>query len=180
MRLQSDRLLLREFTADDWPTVLAYQSDERYLLHYAWTQRTEQDVRDFVQLFIDWQNETPRTKFQLAIEYNGQLIGNCGLRQDEEQQANIGFEIAPTHWRQGYATEATRTICQYGFNDLNLHRIWSWCLADNQPSARVLEKLGLRQEGRLVQREFIKGQWRDHLLYAILEDEWQTHHPNIE
>lgn len=181
MQLHTNRLLLREFTPDDWPAVLAYQSDPRYLRYYPWTERTAQDARDFIQLFIDWQNEPRRSKFQLAIESNGQLIGNCGLRRDEEAQANIGYEIAPDHWGQGYATEAARTLCQFGFNDLNLHRIWSWCLADNQPSARVLEKLGMRQEGRLVQREFIKGQWRDHLLYAILKDEWNTQsHPKIK
>ncbi|MBX0328846.1 GNAT family N-acetyltransferase [Oscillochloris sp. ZM17-4] len=51
--------------------------------------------------------------------------------------------------RRGYATEAARAIVAFGFTELLLHRIWSWCIADNLGSARVLEKLGMRPEGRL-------------------------------
>ncbi|CUS06195.1 GCN5-related N-acetyltransferase [Candidatus Promineifilum breve] len=82
MELHTDRLILREFVADDWPAVLAYQSDPRYLRLYEWTARSEADVRAFVQLFIDQQQQRPRTRYQLAItlKADGRLIGNCGIR----------------------------------------------------------------------------------------------------
>jgi RimJ/RimL family protein N-acetyltransferase len=173
VQLQTERLLLREFARDDWPAVLAYQSDPRYLHYYPWTERTERDAREFVGMFIEWQNEAPRSKFQLVIELEGRLIGNCGLRLDDEATGNIGYELNPDHWSLGYATEAARAICDFGFGALKLHRIWSWCLADNRASARVLEKLGMRQEGRQVKSDLVKERWRDRLLYAILESEWQ-------
>jgi len=56
---------------------------------------------------------------------------------------------------------------------LNLHRLTARCLAENSASIRVLEKLGLRREGCLREREFFKGRWWDELLFAQLEREWR-------
>jgi RimJ/RimL family protein N-acetyltransferase len=178
MMLTTDRLLLREFAEDDWPAVLAYQSDPRYLRFYHWTHRTEEDARAFVRMFLDQQAETPRRKYQLAVvlRAKGRLIGNCGIRLNapETRAADIGYELDPRYWGHGYATEAARAIVAFGFEQLGLHRVWSWCIADNVGSARVLEKLGMRREGRLRDHEWFKGRWWDTLLYAILEDEWRS------
>ena len=153
MELITERLILREFNQCDWPAVLVYQSDPRYLRYYPWAERTPEEVQEFVQMFIDQQEERPRTKFQLAIilKPDSQLIGNCGIRLESSGafQGNIGFELSPRHWMRGYATEAAGVSLRVGFTQLNLHRVWSWCIADIRASARVLEKLGMRPEGRL-------------------------------
>ena len=60
MRIATDRLVLRDFVVDDWPTVLACQRDPRYLRPYPWIDRTEAEVRDFVQEFVNQQSERPR------------------------------------------------------------------------------------------------------------------------
>ena len=65
-------------------------------------------------------------------------------------------------------------MVSFGFRELGLDRISSWCIADNAASARVLERLGFRQEGRLRRNEHFKGRWWDTLLYALLRDEWET------
>ena len=182
MRIATDRLVLREFVPDDWPAVLAYQRDPRYLRFYPWTYRTETDVQDFVQMFVDQQAEQPRRKFQLAITLpdDERLIGNCGIRRKPEQdwEADIGYELAPEHWGRGYATEAALAVVSFGFRELELHRISSWCIADNSASARVLEKVGLRPEGRLRENEYFKGRWWDTLLYGVLESEWTSLSPS--
>jgi RimJ/RimL family protein N-acetyltransferase len=176
MELHTLRLLLREFVSADWPAVLAYQRDPRYLQFYEWADRTPGDAQRFVQRFLDQQEELPRRKFQFALvlKETGHLIGNCGIRQAsvEAQEADIGYELSPVYWGHGYATEATRAIVQFGFVELKVHRIWSWCIADNVASAHVLEKLGLNLEGRLREKEYFKGRWWDVLVYSILENEW--------
>lgn len=182
MILTTERLVLREFEEDDWPAVLAYQSDPRYLRYYAWTRRTEADVRAFVRGLMELREEQPRTKYQLAITLpsDGRLIGNCGIRKQspDAREADIGYELDSRYWGHGYATEAARALLVFGFNDLGLHRIWAWCIAENVGSARVLEKLGMRQEGRLCEHEWMKGRWWDTLIYAILEQEWHTSFPS--
>ncbi len=177
MELDTHRLHLREFVASDWPAVLAYQNDSLYLRYYPLVEQTEAGAKSFVQMFLDQQAEQPRRKFQLALTLKSEdaLIGNCGIRVNDPEQgeANIGYEISSAYWGRGYASEAACAIVNFGFEELNLHRVWSWCVAENIGSYRVMEKIGMTCEGRLREREFIKGEWHDHLLYAILKDEWK-------
>jgi [ribosomal protein S5]-alanine N-acetyltransferase len=177
MVLTTQRLILRDFVAEDWQAVLAYQQDPRYLRYYAWTGRTADEVRAFVQMFLDHQEAEPQTRFQLAVtlKEDRRLIGNCGIRLEAPGAAvaDIGYELAPDCWGQGYASEAARAVVDFGFEQLGLHRIWANCLAENVASARVLERLGMRLEGRLRENDYFKGRWWDTLIYAILAHEWQ-------
>jgi ribosomal-protein-alanine N-acetyltransferase len=181
MELLTPRLVLREFRPDDWQAVLAYQRQPLYLRYYAWTDRSPQDARQFVQMFLDHQQTDPRIKFQLAVtlKSSGELIGNCGIRREKpgDHQADIGYELDPRFWGQGYASEAARAVLAFGFTRLKLHRVWAHCVADNLGSARVLAKLGLRREGRLRDAEFYKGRYWDTLIFAILEEEWRARQP---
>jgi RimJ/RimL family protein N-acetyltransferase len=146
------------------------------LEYYPWEGRTEQDVREFIQKFIDWQGEDPRSKYQLAITFPEQerTIGNCGIRMDSQdaKSANIGYEIAPDYWGRGFATESAQAMLTFGFEELKLHRIWAHCVLENIASRHVLENIGMRREGHLRETEFIKGLWRDSYIYAILDHEW--------
>jgi [ribosomal protein S5]-alanine N-acetyltransferase len=182
MILSTERLILRDFVEDDWPAVLAYQQDPLYLRFYDWTGRTPAEVREFVLMFVGNQQEVPRTKFQLAVTLkpDGQLIGNCGIRRKSAEaiEADIGYELNPRYWGKGYATEAARAIVRFGFSELGVHRVWSWCVADNAGSAHVLEKLGMQREGVLREKEYYKGRWWDTLMYAILVYEWQAQQGN--
>jgi ribosomal-protein-alanine N-acetyltransferase len=129
MILTTKRLVLREFEEEDWSTVLAYQSDPRYLRYSHWTHRTEEDVRDFVRMFLGQREEEPRTTFQLAITLasDGRLIGNCGIRlkTPDTREADLGYELDPHFWGSGYATEAANRFLAFGFRDVGLHRIWA-------------------------------------------------------
>ena len=181
MRLETERLILRDFVADDWQRVIEYQTDPLYLRYYEWTaaDRTPENVQEFVGWFLDHQKQQPRIKFQLAIvlKSDNLLIGNCGIRKDSPNafQADIGYELDPKYWNRGYASEATHAIVDFGFSALSLHRVWAWCVADNIGSAHVMEKLGMQLEGRLRENEYYKDRWWDTLMYAILLREWEEH-----
>ena len=175
LQILTKRLRLRELTHADVDAVLSYQSDPRYLRYYEWTLRTRDDVVDFVQMFMDWRDEVPRYRIQLAIELrsSGRLIGNCGIRRKSgaSGEADIGFELDPEYWGNGYATEAGDALVRFGFHELKLHRISSWCIADNVASKRVLEKLGLRLEGRLRENVYFKDRYWDTLVFGMLRSE---------
>lgn len=176
MILTTERLLLRDFGESDWETVLAYQQHPLYLRYNEWTSRTAEDVRAFIQIFMDHQKQVPRVKFQFAVTLRatGQLIGNCGVRREspEAREGDMGYELDPQHWGNGYATEAARAVLDFGFSHMDLLRISAWCVADNVGSARILEKLGMRLERRMRDYQYFKGRWWDTLSYAILYDEW--------
>jgi RimJ/RimL family protein N-acetyltransferase len=184
VELRTARLHLREVRADDWPAILAYQTDPRYLRFYEWESRDEAAVRAFVDRQVANQHEQPRRQFQVAIELvdgpdAGRLIGNCGVRVDDptNRQGNIGYELHPDRWGHGYGSEAARAVLDHGFDALGLHRIWAQCIADNIASAHILEKLGMRREAHYRERSFFKGRWWDTFIYAILEDEWRATRP---
>ena len=177
MELRTERLLLREFTLDEWPVVLAYQSDPLYLRYNIWTERIAEDVRTFVQSFIEAQEQTPRTKYQLAIilPQTGQLIGIGSIRMAQAQATtgDIGYELASPYWGKGYATEVAKTLLKFGFTELGLHRVEASCNADNIGSARVMEKIGMQREAHFRERAWFKGRWWDEFIYAILKPEWE-------
>lgn len=178
MELRTERLLIREFTSEDWKAILAYQSDPLYLRYYKWTERKAEDVRTFIQIFIDWQEQKPRFKYQLAatLPETGQLIGMGGIRlkEPEATTADIGYEFAPSCWGRGYATELAKALLKFGFNELGLHRIEATCNAANTGSARVMEKIGMQREAHFREKAWYKGRWWDEYVYAILKPEWDV------
>ncbi len=184
MQIETKRLLLREFVADDWRPSFEYHGDARYWELYERQDWDETKERERVAMFIDWQRPKPRLRFQLAVmlRAEGRLIGNCGLRvrrsmvqgTDGVWEGDIGYELDPRYWGQGYATEAAAAIVRLGFEDLRLHRIWSFCIADNERSWRLMERLGMRREGHFRENEWMQGRWWDTLVYAFLEEEWRA------
>jgi RimJ/RimL family protein N-acetyltransferase len=80
----------------------------------------------------------------------------------------------PDYGGHGYATEAARVMLRLGFDGLGLHRIIGRIDARNTPSARVLERLGMRPEAHFLQNEMVRGEWTDEIVFAMLEDEWRA------
>ena len=144
MELITERLILREFVESDWEAMLAYENKPLYLRYYEWTTRTKEGVQEFIGWFTAQQQDNPRYKYHLVVTLKdtGRMIGMCGVRKDtfESHKADIGYELDPDYWNKGYATEAARTMLNYGFTHLNAERIWAHCVADNTGSIHVLEK----------------------------------------
>ena len=104
----------------------------------------------------------------------GELVGDCVFfwRSQEHQKGEIGYIFNPAYHGRGLATEAAVALLGLGFEGLGLHRITGHLDARNTASARVLERAGMRLEAHLVENEFVKGEWSDELVYAMLRREW--------
>ena len=178
MQLESERLLLREFALDDWPSVNAYTSDPKVVQYMAFGPTTAEQTREHLSRCLETAAEQPRRIYELAavLRSENHLIGTVTLAvyPDERRQAAFSYLFHPQYWRQGYATEAMRTLISFGFNVLHLHRLADTCDTRNQASARVMEKLGMRREGHLRESIWKDGQWYDEYIYAILAHEWST------
>ncbi|WP_322904083.1 GNAT family protein [Paenibacillus campi] len=106
---------------------------------------------------------------------NGQLVGRIelsGVARGPFQNAGVGYFVDRQHHGHGYATTALRWVTEYAFRKAGLHRIQAGVLPWNEPSKRVLEKVGFRNEGLAKRYLCINGSWEDHLLYAITAEEW--------
>ena len=95
------------------------------------------------------------------------------MKQPESPEATLGYEINPDYWGNGYATEAVKAVVDFGFTQLKLHRISSWCIAENTRSAKVLTKLGMQLEGHQRENEYFKDRYWGSFIFGILEDEWR-------
>jgi ribosomal-protein-alanine N-acetyltransferase len=102
------------------------------------------------------------------------LMGGCTLtnvRRGVTQSAAIGYWIGVPYARQGYMYAAIRLMLPFVFEMLGLHRLEAACIPENEASRNLLMKVGFREEGRARRYLQINGEWRDHILFALLEDE---------
>jgi len=174
MRIETERLIIRDLREDDWEAVHEYASSPLVAEHMQWGPNTEEETKAFLRSAISWQKDDPRMEFELAVTLrgNGKLIGGCGLHADGEI-GEIGYCFHPAYWRQGYASEAAAAMLALGFEDLKLHRIFATCRPENTGSAKVMEHVGMRYEGRLREHIRAKGRWLDSLQYSILDHEFR-------
>jgi RimJ/RimL family protein N-acetyltransferase len=85
----------------------------------------------------------------------------------------LGYCLHQDVWSMGYGTEAARAQLEFAFQQLGLHRVWAGTDPDNAASARILEKLGMTREGHLRENVQVRSEWRDTIVFAILEREWR-------
>lgn len=111
----------------------------------------------------------------LILQGEHSMIGECIYWNFDPgfHCAEIGYELHPAFWNQGIMSETLSAVLAYGFNELGLHRIEANPLAENEPSCRLLLKLGFKFEGNLRQRHFFRGRFEDQLYYGLLKEEWQ-------
>ncbi len=105
---------------------------------------------------------------------SGAFCGYIGLGcAPEHSCAELGYWIGVPYWGRGYATEAARRVLAFGFSQLGLNRIASRHFASNPASGRVLQKIGMRYEGRAREAVFKPGRgFEDNLEYGLLSREW--------
>ena len=105
---------------------------------------------------------------------DGALVGGVTLsniRRGVAETGTLGYWIGRPFIRRGYATEAVRAMCAFGFERLKLHRIEAACLPSNSASRGVLANCGFEHEGEARAYLKINGEWRDHLLFGLIRDE---------
>jgi RimJ/RimL family protein N-acetyltransferase len=90
------------------------------------------------------------------------------------QQGEIGYVVSPAYAGRGLASEGALAMLSIGFDRWHLHRMIGQCDARNAASAAVLRRVGMRQEAEFRENEWVKGEWTDELVFAILDEEWRT------
>jgi ribosomal-protein-alanine N-acetyltransferase len=115
------------------------------------------------------------TGYGYGIFVDGDLAGEINLTAVQRgpfQSAYVGYWIDEKHAGNGYMPEALVVLTQFAFDELHLHRIQISIIPRNGASRRVVEKLGIRDEGIAARYLEINGVWEDHVRYAITSEEW--------
>ncbi|MBO3662944.1 GNAT family N-acetyltransferase [Microbacterium stercoris] len=175
----TERLALRRATAADADSVWQWRKLPEV---GEWITRAPTDHHTFVEQFID----PTRLAVTLIVELDGQPIGDLMLKiedgwtqaevadQGVATQAELGWVLDPAHQGRGYATEAVRGAIGVCFEQLGLRRVHAGCFAANEPSWRVMERLGMRREEHSRKTGLHRsGVWMDGMNYGLLAEEWQ-------
>lgn len=184
--LATERLLLRPFTTDDLEDVLAIHGRPDVVRYLYWEVRSRDEVRELLERRVHLDRiEKEGDALVLAVvrRSDGRVIGEMTLRWTSAQhrQGEVGFVFHPDAHGQGYAREATSVVLDLAFDRLGLHRVYGRTDGRNDASARLMLRLGMRQEAHFVHNEIFKGEWGDELVFAILADEWAARgHPAPE
>lgn len=168
--LETARLILREFSESDIAELVPLIGAREVA---ATTLRIphpyeEKHAREFLAT-VPKENE-----LRLAIRLrDGILCGGMGLHPEmQHRRAELGYWIGVPFWGNGYATEAAREVVRYGFEKLDLNRIFATHFKGNEKSGRVLQKIGMRHEGSIRQGVLKSGKFIDLEMYSILREDY--------
>ena len=176
--ISTQRLIIRRFERrdlDDFARILEDESVNRYLYSVA---RTREQSKELLEKRISVPDATDvDNAVFVAIELRDtqRLIGDFMLRwhDDVHRQGEVGGSLHPEYHGQGHATEIYQALLELAFDEYDLHRVVGRCDGRNAASVRSLEKAGLHQEAHFVENEFVKGEWTDEIVLAILQSDWR-------
>src|SRR4051812_18076103 len=158
--MTTQHLLLRELRADD-ARAIALRAGERRVARYLLAVPTPYPIALAARWIAGRQAGWPQGRgITLAITRRSQpdeLLGSASLRcYSRDRRAELGYGLGVDAWGKGFATEAAGTLLDFGFREMALQRIYAQVLAGNAASCRVLEKLGMQNEG-IRRRHIRKG-----------------------
>jgi len=169
MNIESERLVVRKFTLADVEAIHEYTSNPTVMKYIPEGVMSLEETKSFI---IDNLGENVE-KYAVCLKEGNRLIGHIAFfKYFGEHTYEIGWVFNPKYYNKGYATEAARTILNYGFTELKLHRIIATCQPENVPSYRIMEKIGMRREGYFKKCIPHEDDWWDEYYYAVLNEEW--------
>jgi RimJ/RimL family protein N-acetyltransferase len=175
--IETTRLTIRPFRKDDADSVFALYADPE-VVRYLYSEPLQPDKlgEAMERRLRPPKAETEGDILELAAELRatGQFVGALTFfyRSAQHSRGEIGYTISPQWTGRGFATEGATALLRVGFELLGLHRVEGQCDARNIASARVMERIGMRREGHLRENEFVKGEWTDEIVFAMLAAEW--------
>lgn len=176
--IETARLLLRPFLPSDLDALHAIHGDganARWLYNGALSLAETRELLTRKSAGSALRAEGEWLSAAVELRATGELVGDISLlwASVPHRQGELGFVFHRAHHGNGYATEAAWPMLAFAFEVVGLHRVIGRLEPRNRGSARVLEKLGMRQEAHLVENEWVKGEWQSELVYALLAREWR-------
>jgi RimJ/RimL family protein N-acetyltransferase len=174
--LLTPRLSLREFRHADLPAMAAWSGDPRVTRHLLFDPRDAAAAQRHLDEVIEVQSSRSRRFWELAIERrrDGVVLGACDLTLQSREELEVGYLLARPHWGQGYATEALREVLAAAFGMLGVARVVASTAVENDRSARVLERAGLRWESLLRAHARGRGRTWDVNVYCLGREDWEV------
>ncbi len=179
-QLFTERLRLRRLQPEDATVISSYRGLPEVARYQSWGTFDLDDATELIAQQKAIELGAPGSWLQLLIVLaeSGSAIGDCGIhfRSDFQRQVELGITLDPHYHHQGFAQESLRSVLDFVFESLQMHRASATTDVENVPCQRLFKRLGFRQEAHYVENLWFKGAWGSEYLFAILRREWQNSH----
>ncbi len=141
-KLETKRLVLRKLEESDAPALFENYSDEDIAKNFM--DKPLGDIKQasqFIEAFNAEFSEGKAITWAITIKRNHQMIGTCSYMIETSTSAEIGYDLAKTHWGKGIMTEALKAMIGYGFDELGFENIKADTLSNNTRSINLLKRL---------------------------------------
>ena len=173
--LATNRLHLRQIQPEDAEALFATFSDEEAMQFYG--HEPHRSLDETCRSIEQTQTRYARReaiRWGITLKGEDRVIGSCSFHHFDAgfHRAETGYELNRAFWSRGLMTEALSAILTYGFTELGLHRVEAIIDMANEPSKKLLLKLGFTYEGNLRQRYVFRDRFEDEHYFGLLQDEW--------
>lgn len=172
--LETERLLLKLIDEEDAKDIVKWRNQIEVINNlFSYRGITLSEHKNWFERYL---KDNSRIEFVILVRENNKKIGTIGLSNIDykNQKAEYGILIGEkAEWGKGYAEEASFTIINYGFKELNLKKIYLHVFKANTKALKLYNKLGFVEEGILRRHIFKNGDFKDVVVMSILRDEWE-------
>ena len=177
--VETSRLLIRRFSPEDVEDRLEYLSHPEVARYEYWEPFTSEGaVRRMTEAESSVEPGVEGRWLELAVVLRSEakVIGCISIKVLSRQHGfgEVGWTLNPRYQGHGYATEAANAILRFGFDELDLYWIVSFCDVRNAPSYQLMERIGMRRLAQFERNKFAKGEWRDEFVHSITVQEWRA------
>jgi ribosomal-protein-alanine N-acetyltransferase len=166
--IETERLVLREFTLDDVDAMFAIIGDAETMKYYP-QPFSRDDAADWIQRNLERYSRDGVGLYAVILKATDDFIGDCGFAWQEvegDTLLEVGYHLHRDHWGHGYATEAAKHCMRYAFEHLGVAKVVSFIRPENLPSRRVAERNGMTIERQIIFHGL------PHLLYAMRRENY--------
>jgi len=175
MNIETSRLLLKNYSIDDFNSFFLLKSTEEVWEYSTFTsyQNEEKALTDF-QTMLNNLVSNPYQFGALFTKDSNAFIGEAGIisLNKNANKCVIGYNLLPDYWGKGYATEITQALVTYAFETLHIERVEALAMPLNRASCKVLEKSGFTLEGTLRHFTKIRDVYHDVCYYSIISSDY--------
>ncbi|MBB6453114.1 ribosomal-protein-alanine N-acetyltransferase [Salirhabdus euzebyi] len=174
--LETERLRLMEIGENHIQAYFDIMSLDQVTQYYGMDslenlEQAENIINSFLAGF-----ETKRSmRWAIVLKENNTFIGTIGFNNlmIRNKRTEVGYEIHPNYWRNGYTSEALKEIINYGFEEFDLFRIAAVTYPENKPSWKMLEKIGFEKEGLLRGYLYQHNKSNDAFIFSLIRPDWK-------
>lgn len=174
LKLETERLILQPFKKEDAMRIrdLANNKELANMIGLPYPYELKY-AEEWIAIQPEQINKGMEYPLTISSKETNEIIGTITIRIDKmNNKGELGYWIGRAYWGNGFATEAVNEVIDFGFNQLNLNKIWAAAISRNVASKIVLEKAGLQKEGTLRQSRLLQKVYEDCDVYGLLKADY--------